>query len=612
MPDRIEDPFQLTAAQIGSLLRSDRSFLPELDDARTRIDAIREAPSTQTILAQTAPLMTDIESLPQTRYTDYRLFRETGDRVTYQAPYHRKRGQLTAASIRLFLGETELKPAVQDRIWNICEETDWVVPAHEGHNLVDLMAAETGFTLAQCLHLLGDTLDAEVRTRVRQEVDRRIFTPFIRAHWAHEWYYHGHGNWNGVCNGSIGSTFLLLEPEPGRVAMALELVLAGLRTYLSSAFADDGSSSEGVHCWRYGLQNFVALSEMLRSRSDGAIDLLASEKVRRVAAFPARVQLTSTQFATFSDSEEVIDFDAGIITRLAERTGDDSLPGVLGNARNMRGLDDIWRLPMQLRNILWWDGMAREMNAPEDAELPSGEIARMSARTEAGAPIVFLIKAGHNAQNHNQNDVGSFILHVDGETMLTDPGRGHFTRQYFSGGRYDNIFANSYGHSVPRVGGHLQAPGRNFHGEFHGIEIGSDPEPNKRVAIDIAGTYPVEGLESIRREVTLASGGSQLGTLWLHDAIRFAREPLEVEEALVTWKEVTLDGATAVIHGGRHDLRITIDEPAGLAFTVERLEEESRINQKPGILKRLSYVLPVAYSVETRMRVDIRPTTPSA
>lgn len=608
MPTRVENPFTLTSDEIEPLLQTDRPLLPELEQARSRIETVRNSPSAQTILAQTAPLMSDIDSLPQTRYTDYRLFRATGDRQRYQDPYGRKRGHLTAAALRLFFGETDLKDSVQDHIWSICEESDWVVPAHEGHNLIDLMAAETGFTLAETLHLLGDTLDAEIRTRVRQEVDRRIFTPYIRAHWAHEWYYHGHGNWNGVCNGSIASTFLLLEPEPGRVAIALELALKGLQTYLKSAFAEDGSSSEGVHCWRYGLQNFVSLSEMLRARSDGVIDLLASEKIRRIAAFPAKVQFTSTQFATFSDSEEVIEFDAGIISRLGKRTGDETLPGVLGNAREMRSLGDIWRLPMQLRNVLWWDGVAGEMNAPEDAELPSGEIARLSTRTSSGAPVIFLIKAGHNAQNHNQNDIGSFILHVDGETLLTDPGRGLFTRQYFSGGRYDNIFANSYGHSVPRIGQHLQAPGRQYQGKFFGIDTTNGARPAKRVAIDLAGAYPVDGLESIHREVTLATSGDDVGTVWLHDTTRFAHDPEVVEEAVVTWRDVTIEGATALVHGERHTLRLTIEKPHGVAFEVERLEEESRINGKPGILKRLRIVLPAAETTDVRVRMDITPT----
>lgn len=60
----------------------------------------------------------------------------------------------------------------------------------------------------------------------------------------------------------MAATFLLLEPEPGRVARAIELALAGLRAFLDTAFEADGSSTEGVAYWHYGLINFVALERL--------------------------------------------------------------------------------------------------------------------------------------------------------------------------------------------------------------------------------------------------------------------------------------------------------------------------------------------------------------
>ena len=82
-------------------------------------------------------------------------------------------------------------------------------------------------------------------------------------------------------------------------------------------------------------------------------------------------------------------------------------------------------------------------------------VAKLTGRTAGGAPVVLAAKAGHNAENHNQNDVGSFVLHVDGESLIREPGRGLYSRDYFSPRRYENVFANSFGHSVPRVGGQL-------------------------------------------------------------------------------------------------------------------------------------------------------------
>ena len=371
-------------------------------------------------------------------------------------------------ALRVFFGETQLKDLLQDYIWDICEETTWVLPAHERRDVIDLFSAETAFDLAATLHLLGRTLDAEVRARVRCEIDQRIFQPYL-AHYNNFGWYKGGNNWNGVCNSSVASAFLLLETEPDRVAQALVLTLDGLNYFLDHAFEADGTSTEGVGYWHYGLINFVALSEMLLARSGGAIDLLDSERMRRVAAYPAKLLLSGSMFAAFSDADEIIHFNPGIISRLAERTGDATLYNLLAKPVEFPG---DWRLEMMLRNGLWWDGS--QLDAPQigDAVLTGGGVARLVAPL-AGSdqPVIVAVKAGHNAENHNQNDVGSFLVHVQGESLLTDPGRGLYNRFYFSEQRYENIFANSFGHSVPRIAGQLQAPGHEFHGEL--LEAGA-------------------------------------------------------------------------------------------------------------------------------------------
>ncbi len=590
--------FSLSTEQLQSLRTAQRGLFPELEMAPADIQALRSAPQTQIVLAQTQHLMDNIEQIPQTTYTSYRLFLRNGDRETFQTPYFLKRARLGAAALRLFLGQTELKDWVQDYLWNICEESNWVLPAHE-KCVIDLFAAETGFVLAETLLLLGETLDVEIRQRVRAEVERRIFDPYIRYHHLDSWYL-GHHNWNGVCNSSIAATFLLLEPEPERMLHALQLALTGLQIFLETAFEEDGSSTEGVAYWHYGLMNFVALSEMLRARSNGAIDLLSSEKMRRIAAYPAKMQLSGSWFASFSDCDETVAFNPGIIMRLAERTGEQSLLNLLADSVKP---DGDWRLTMMLRNVFWWDGRQQESAPPSDAWLPDAGIARLVTQTPQGTSIVAAIKAGHNAENHNQNDVGSFIVHVEGENLLTDPGRGLYSRAYFGLHRYENIFTNSYGHSVPRVGGQLQGAGRTFAGTL--LEGASVQGIYKQAEIEFARAYPCTDLVSARRRLLLATGDNEAGTLWLHDHFTFAGTPHEIEEAFITWLDCTVYEATALIQGQLYDLRLTIEQPQQAQFVLVRLEEQCKENKKPGVLKRLSVILPLAIEVDVRVRMDL-------
>jgi len=594
MAKRIADPFSLTADEIHALISGGKSLFPELDAARKDPKALLSLPATKAMLADSEAAMKDIAHIPQTTYTPASLFVLTGDREQYEEPYFAKRAKLAAAAVRLFLGQTGLRDIVQDYIWNICEETTWVLPAHLGRP-IDLFSAETAYNLAETLYLLGDTLDVEIRARVLREVEARIFQPYLQWHRFMHWYTTPM-NWNGVCNSSVAATFLLLDPERRRAAKAVEIALAGLRVFVDTAFEEDGTSTEGVGYWEYGLLNFIPLAEMLRSASGGAIDLLHTKRMRLIAAYPSKILLSPGHFMSFSDSHEESTFNPGNVARLAERTGDLALPALLSMSE--RG---EWRLNMLLRNMLWWDGSKPRDIPIDDAFLPAGATARLVARTPSGVPVTVAVKAGHNDVPHNNNDIGTFMVHVDGESLLTDPGAGLYTRQYFSDERYQNVFCNSYGHSVPRVGGQLQPEGRQYGGKIR-MDAGGAA---KKVTVDFTHAYAVKNMKSARRQITLASEGNDAGTVLLQDDFSFSGKPVDVEEAFITWDEAEVKGAIALIHGKRHALKLTIEAPAGAQFSLERLEKESKENAKPQVLKRLAFVMPAAATQQARLRMEV-------
>lgn len=607
MPSQVADPFALSVAELESLLDTNAPLLPELEAYRHAPEKLGRTSQGRKVLAKTEDALANIEEIPQTTYTLYRQFVRNGDRKRYETPYFAKRTQLAAAALRLFMGDASHKDAssrdtVQDYLWDICEESNWVLPAHETR-AIDLFSAEIGFVLAETVALLGNTLDAEVRGRVRREIEARILEPYL-YHCRLENWYNGGNNWNGVCNSSIGATFLLLRPES--MAYGIRLALDSLRVFLDTAFEEDGSSTEGVAYWHYGLINFVAFSEMLRARSEGRIDLLDSEQMRKIAAYPAKMHLSGPWFASFSDCDEKVQFNPGFLARLAERTGEKSLLSLLAPPAEPGG---DWRLTMMLRNLLWWDGSQPQASAVTDAHLPRGGTVRLVVERGEAAPVIFAMKAGHNGENHNQNDVGSFIVHVDGENLLTDPGRGLYSRFYFGPHRYENIFANSYGHSVPRFlngGGQLQATGKEYYGELSGVENAAGARM-KEATVEMARAYPLPELVSVQRHLSMVAEGKDAGTIMLRDAFRFEGEPHEVEEAFVTWMDVEIDGASAMIRGQRHALRLSIEEPAGARFEVEQLEEACRENAKEGVLKRLTFRLPKAQTLLVEVSMEVRP-----
>ena len=72
------------------------------------------------------------------------------------------------------------------------------------------------------------------------------------------------------------------------------------------------------------------------------------------------------------------------------------------------------------------------------------------------------LKGGHNAENHNHNDVGSCIIFVDGMPGIIDIGVETYTRKTFSYQRYEIWTMQSQYHNVPTINGKMQQPGREY------------------------------------------------------------------------------------------------------------------------------------------------------
>lgn len=608
-------------------------FVTSAETSAKLLSQVRASPSAQVMLKAVRQAAPDLGNIPQTRYTLYREFEHNGQRDGYQKPYYAKRAQLTRAVLELILGDDSRRETVHDLLWSICEETSWVLPAHEEQgpdfwdlkpsprskpwgahtaltrepDAIDLFAAETGASLAETVYLLGEQLAAEVVQRVRQEVERRIFKPYL-AYGRKHWWHRGALNWNGVCNGAIGLAFMRLERDPRTLAEALGLVLEGFEAYIATGFEADGGSIEGISYWNYGLMYYVTLAELLREQTGGRIDLLAAPRLKEIARYPLAMALSPGVYVNFGDATEELALEPGIVQRLAERTGVGELLGLLASPERLEGRSvSAAKLPIILRDIAWWDGEKRDFPqaAYQDFYLPGCAVIKLTGETAAGRPVALAAKAGHNDGHHSHTDVGSFILHVDGESLLCDPGRGLYSREYFRQARYENLFCNSLSHSVPRIGGCLQTPGPEFGGgEQYRGEIGAYGESGreKYVVIDFHKAYALPALTLARRWLRLAPGS---GEALLEDVFEFEGKPLEVEEAFVTWAKVAVEGNVARVTGRRAAVELCIQEPAGTIFTATSLEDECRANQREGVLTRLAARLPEG-GRRFRMRVGVK------
>lgn len=125
----------------------------------TDVRTLSAKPQAQGLLAwaRSAAAAPDI---PATTYSLYRRFREAGERAPYEGPYFQKRDLLAREVMAVWLGgDASRLGRVNNLIWSICEESTWVVPAHEkGPGYIDLFSAETAATLGHTTRLLGEQL----------------------------------------------------------------------------------------------------------------------------------------------------------------------------------------------------------------------------------------------------------------------------------------------------------------------------------------------------------------------------------------------------------------------------------------------------------------------
>lgn len=545
-------------------------------------------------------LLQEQTTIPLTTYTLYREFQRTGDRKKYEGPYYLKRSMLSASTLLIYLeNDDSLLPLLNDLIWAICEETTWVIPAHERnekYTYVDLFSAETATQLAHTLLFLEDKLPEEIKKRIKYEVKKRVMQPYLFYSEEKYGWVRGRNNWTGVCAGSIGECFLILEENEQILRKALTLVTNQLARFLKNGFAEDGGCLEGISYWNYGLTHYICFGELLYEATDRSVNIIQNPRLYQIAFYPYVVYLGNGQFASFSDAPSQFYPHAFIVHRLAEvfsaydRLSSTAHPFIynkLGEKLNIDYLHGLanpsplhWHFGDIIRNILWSYPYAQQQKTEipiESTYLPKSGIARLVSKDTEGNTYILICKAGSNDEPHNHNDVGSFIFAVNDTIFLTDPGAGLYSREYFSARRYENIFANSYGHSLPVIGGKLQSAGDKYKGTL------TYEEPNKAI-ITFHNAYDIPTLKKAQRTILLNETELQIT-----DDFEFSNQGEEIEEALITWLPVTIENNNAIIKSDHGKIAIS---PSGGIFEVESLKKQCEENNRSGELSRIKLKIP--------------------
>lgn len=446
----------------------------------------------------------------------FREFEKTGNRIEYEKVYFDHRGRLMSFALMSWLyHKTSYIELLEDIIWAVCDEYTWALPAHldlnslestseviykngelikvgfEGKNDIDLFAAETAFALSEIIYMLEEYLSPIVVQRARREIFSRVLLRYIEFAGQYSWESMKN-NWCAVCAGSIGIAGIYLLDDDELLAELLDRLGPTLERFLDS-FEDDGTCLEGLSYWTYGVSFFVAFADLLNRRTAGEVDLIRTERFKKIATFQQKCYFPGGWTVSFSDANRKDRYRTGLTCYLKECFKEVQMPPYSSKAGY--SFDSCFRWCHGIRDLLWTnDYLGAKQSSTTCDILPNAEW--MLCKQFSGKQISLAVKGGHNKEPHNHNDVGSFILYKDGECILTDLGSGEYTKDYFGEGRYSIFCNSSLGHSVPIINGNGQKEGRQYASKdliFH---------DDGRMIMDIAGAYGIINLTKLVRDIT--------------------------------------------------------------------------------------------------------------
>ncbi len=464
---------------------------------------------------------------PQPRASDAARVHRDGDRTAWEdAAFARQRRLSRAAVAAAVTLDDDAIDEVVDGVVLLCEQSSWCWPAHDDTRrvhgsvlatvtdpFVDLGAGEAVAQLAWIDHLLGAALDDRapgIRARIRHEARVRVFEPFQRRR---DWHWIGLDgdvhNWNPWIHGNVVVAALRLLDAPAETEerdRVVGLAVEGLDRYVA-ALPADGAIDEGYAYWWNGACRALEALDVLAHATAGAVDATGIASLRETVAFPHRSHLGGDWFVNHADGQARPPADQPwhALQRAARRYGDDDAAALAESHRHPGSpaateREGLGRLLRGLIDAAWVTASAGAPPLPRDVWLPSTEVVLAREAEGSSAGLALVAKGGHNAEHHNHNDVGSFLVAVDGVPVIVDAGRPTYTAATFGPDRYDIWTMQSGWHNVPVVRGRTQPAGRDAAARGAAAEIG---DARTTFSLELADAYPEAGLASWRRRATL-------------------------------------------------------------------------------------------------------------
>ncbi len=487
------------------------------------------------------------EPVPPVNATLIMEYVRTGNRENFQQVSYARRNNLLYLALAEAVEEKgRFLDAALNYLWAICEETYWGVPAHlsvqkTGNGLpdvndptVDLFGAETAALLGWVEYMIGERLQKIsplIRQRMYTETKRKIFDP-IKMQNRYSWLSSANAvnNWNPWIISNVLTANLILEKDDTTRAANTYLYMQYLDKYFNG-LGNDGGCDEGPSYWTAAGASALEVLEILKQATGGLVDIYNNPLIKNMAAYIYKVHIGGNFFLNFADADPEVKLDGYMICRFARVLNDTVLnefgkyfilasPGI-----ELKGHHRYRRLCNLLTEKELGIITSHDYTVVNDSWI--NDIQVFAARSKNGLYIAG--HGGHNAESHNHNDVGDFIVYANDEPVIIDAGRGNYTSRTFSSKRYELWFTRSEYHNLPVVNGYGQKAGRKFAATE--VQYTSNQKYSS-LNMDIGAAYPPEaGIEKFNRTLFFDKVSNKA---FINDSYRLTTAPALMEQVFMT------------------------------------------------------------------------------
>lgn len=511
--------------------------------------------------------------------TAYLAYERTGERRVMEDPLSANSIALNSLLMaELAEGKGRFVDQLVNGLWNMCHMPSWVLSAHlprqasrrslpdPREQLIDLFSAGAGAQVSVAYHFFKETfdkIDPVITYVMKDAVKRQVLDPYLnqneyKANWWLGFVRRKDGllnNWTPWCNADVMLCFLLMEDDPQRLDQAIRQSARSVDLFVDY-IKKDGACEEGPAYWGHAAGKLYDYLQLMYDASSGAFSLFDHQLVKDMGEYISRSYVKDNWVVNFADASAKLYFSPSLIYNYGKAVGsEEMMEFAIYNLADTKSASfaspkpsiskDIYRILESMRHIVEMKDKTDQLNS-SIKEGQTLQTCMQSLRTHVPSYVwypetqfyylrngdwFFASKGGHNNESHNHNDVGTFLLYIDGVPMFVDAGVGTYTKKTFSEDRYSIWSMQSDWHNLPMINGTSQVVGR----EHKATDVAATP---KSFSLDMVEAYfDAAACKSWKRTYRIAEG-----TLSVSDVYELSKRVAADVENFLVQGEVALPG----------------------------------------------------------------------